>query len=63
MIVSSVIAADCHHQGDVDACKLVHVVGYSNPNPTALFIGLAALFVTGHSVFGSCSFLGSAPRL
>ena len=46
MIANCMIAADCYHQ-DVDACKLVHMVGYSNPNPIQLFIGLAMLFVTG----------------
>ena len=57
------IIADCHHQEDVEACKLVHMVGYANPNPIQLFIGLAPLFVTGHLVFGSLSVLSSAPRL
>ena len=43
MIVNSMIAADCHHQEDVEACKLVVMV--ANPNPIQLFIGLARLFI------------------
>ena len=61
MIAKSMIAADCHHQEDVEACKLVHMVSYANTNPTQLFIGLAMLFVTDHLVFGSLIFLSSAP--
>ena len=61
MIVSSVITADCHHQEDVEAFKLMHMVGYGNPNPIQLFIGLTTLFVTGHLVFGPLSFLSTVP--
>ena len=80
MIVSSVIAADCkkrdfttdtillngvrYHQEDVQACKLVHVVGYANPNPTELFLRLATLLiVTGHLVIGSLNFFGFGPSV
>ena len=62
MIANSTVSADCHHQEDVEACKLVHMVGYANTNRIQLFIGLATLFVTGHLVFGSLSFLSTAPR-
>ena len=61
MITNSMIAADCHHKEDVEACKLVHMVGYANPNPIQLFIGLATLFVTSHLVFGPLSFLSTVP--
>ena len=54
-ILTSCIAAVCHYQDDVEACKSVHVVGYANPNPTELF-RLATLFTTGHLVF-----LGAQP--
>ena len=64
MIANSMIAAESYHQED-EGCKLVHTVGYANPNPNPiqLFIGLATFFATGHLVFGSLSFLSSAPRL
>ena len=62
MIANCMISADCYHQEDVDACKLVHMVGYTNPNTIQLFLGLATLFVTDHLVFGSLNSLSSAPR-
>ena len=50
-------------QDDVEASKLVHVTGSANPDPNELLMRLAPLYTTGHLVFGSLRFLGSAPCL
>ena len=47
----------CHHQEDIEACKLVHMVGDANSNPNELLVSLATLFVTSHLFFGCLSFL------
>lgn len=31
----------CHHQEDIEACKLVHMVGDANSNPNELLVSLA----------------------